>query len=115
MFGVVLYSPWWRLRSNNVVVVVDVPQDDSGSPALGDFVTLHRAEYKAMNNEVNALKLKVNRLMTLENAKHTSASHHFQMAVELLDTSLHLSCLVFKYPVLRTTLVAVSIGRIFAT
>ena len=23
MFGVILYSPWWRLRSNNVVVVVD--------------------------------------------------------------------------------------------
>ena len=57
--------------------VLSVPQDDSWPLVLGDFITLHRAEYKAVNKEVNALKLKVQRLMTLEIAKHTSGRPPF--------------------------------------
>ena len=34
-----------------------------------DFIAVHRVEYNALNKEINALKLRVKRLMTFENAK----------------------------------------------
>ena len=55
------------IKSYNGIVgdVLDVPEEDTWSPALTEFINHHRSEYKNMNAEVNALKLKVKRLITL--------------------------------------------------
>lgn len=41
--------------------ILDIPEEDTWSPALTEFINHHRSEYKNMNGEVNALNLKVKR------------------------------------------------------
>ena len=58
---------------NNVIGnVLDVPEHESWEAELRDFVAVHRVEYKALNKEINALKLRVKRLTTFENVKHSN-------------------------------------------
>ena len=61
------------LKSYNTTIgdILDVPEEDNWTPALRTFIDQHRDNYKNTNAEVNALKLKIKRLLTLENAKFT--------------------------------------------
>ena len=77
--------------------------------------TVHRTEYKTLNNEINALKLRVKKLMTFENVKHSSSKAPFGTGPGVQGIQQHSSCLVFKYSALRTMLVEVPIGIISET
>lgn len=39
----------------------DAPRNDSWEVAMRDFVTLHRVEYKTLQDQINSLKLRVKR------------------------------------------------------
>ena len=63
------------LKSYNATIgdILDVPEEDGWLPPLRDFINQHRDHYKNTNAEVNALKLKIKRLLTLEHAKFNTS------------------------------------------
>ena len=80
------------LKSYNTTIgdILDVPVEDNWSPALRTFIDQHREHYKNTNTEVNALKLKIKRLLTLENAKSTTSRPPLSMGT---GSSTHSSAL----------------------